>query len=186
MVKTSVILTASIARFHILPGLEKITTDDLSTHLICRKSGCGKWQKNTCLKKNAPRSKPWVASTNSWRPSRSVSKNKRPPPRGQQMGWNCWHISVRCLRYNPEGIRIGQDGSRHQRGSMDPHIRVVKELFSAARTEFKHMEHSTFTTASTKVFGKTHSRRWNEQIPTHEVLRTYGPDYKCILSATHP
>ena len=66
-------------------------------------------------------------------------------------------------------------------GSMDPHIRVVEELFSAARSEFKHLEHYYFHNCLYEGVWKDNRRRWTEQIPTHEVLNTYGPDYKCIF-----
>ncbi len=66
-------------------------------------------------------------------------------------------------------------------GSMDPHIKVVEELFSAARAEFKHMEYYYFHNCLYEGVWKDNSRRWNHQIPTMEVLRTYGPDYKCIF-----
>ena len=66
-------------------------------------------------------------------------------------------------------------------GSMDPHIRVVEELFSAARTEFKHLEYYYFHNCLYEGVWRDNSRRWNDQIPTSEVLRTYGPDYKCIF-----
>lgn len=66
-------------------------------------------------------------------------------------------------------------------GSMDPHIRVVEELFSAARSEFKHLEHYYFHNCLYEGVWKDNARRWTEQIPTHEVLNTYGSDYKCIF-----
>ena len=66
-------------------------------------------------------------------------------------------------------------------GSMDPHIRVVEELFSAASSEFKHMEHFYFHNCLYEGVWKDNRRRWDQQTPTHEVLRTYGPDYKCIF-----
>ena len=66
-------------------------------------------------------------------------------------------------------------------GSMDPHIKIVEELFSAARSEFKHLEYYYFHNCLYEGVWKDNARRWNEQVPTHEVLRTYGPDYKCIF-----
>lgn len=66
-------------------------------------------------------------------------------------------------------------------GSMDPHIRVVEELFSAASSEFKHMVHFYFHNCLYEGVWKDNRRRWDAQLPTHEVLRTYGPDYKCIF-----
>ena len=66
-------------------------------------------------------------------------------------------------------------------GSMDPHIKVVEELFSAARAEFKHLEHFYFHNCLYEGVWKDNARRWGAQTPTWEVLRTYGPDYKCIF-----
>ena len=66
-------------------------------------------------------------------------------------------------------------------GSMDPHIKVVEELFSAARTEFKHLEYFYFHNCLYEGVWRDNRRRWDAQTPTYEVLRTYGPDYKCIF-----
>ena len=66
-------------------------------------------------------------------------------------------------------------------GSMDPHVKVVQELFSAARSEFKHMEYFYFHNCLYEGVWRDNIRRWSDQTPTHEVLRTYGPDYKCIF-----
>nr|WP_309503482.1 VWA domain-containing protein [uncultured Roseovarius sp.] len=66
-------------------------------------------------------------------------------------------------------------------GSMDSHIRVVEELFSAARAEFKHLEYYYFHNCLYEGVWRDNRRRWDAQTPTHEVLNTYGPDYKCIF-----
>jgi hypothetical protein len=66
-------------------------------------------------------------------------------------------------------------------GSMDPHIKVVEELFSAAKSEFKHFEHFYFHNCLYEGVWKDNRRRWNAQTPTWDVLRTYGSDYKCIF-----
>ena len=66
-------------------------------------------------------------------------------------------------------------------GSMDPHIKVVEELFSAARAEFKHLEYYYFHNCLYEGVWRDNARRWNAQTPTWEVLNTYGPDYKCIF-----
>ncbi|MCF2903601.1 VWA domain-containing protein [Octadecabacter sp. CECT 8868] len=66
-------------------------------------------------------------------------------------------------------------------GSMDPHIKLVEELFSAAKSEFKHLEHFYFHNCLYEGVWRDNRRRWDAQIPTWEVLRTYGPDYKCIF-----
>ncbi|WP_386681524.1 VWA domain-containing protein [Loktanella sp. R86503] len=66
-------------------------------------------------------------------------------------------------------------------GSMDPHIKVVEELFSAARAEFKHMQHFYFHNCLYEGLWTDNRRRWNAQTPTWDVLRKYGSDYKCIF-----
>jgi len=66
-------------------------------------------------------------------------------------------------------------------GSMDPHIKVVEELFSAARSEFKHMEYYYFHNCLYEGVWRDNRRRWDAQIPTWDVLHTYGSDYKCIF-----
>jgi uncharacterized protein with von Willebrand factor type A (vWA) domain len=66
-------------------------------------------------------------------------------------------------------------------GSMDPHIKVVEELFSAARAEFKHLEYFYFHNCLYEGVWRDNARRWDQQTDTLEVLRTYGSDYKCIF-----
>ncbi|GGE44861.1 vWA domain-containing protein [Actibacterium pelagium] len=66
-------------------------------------------------------------------------------------------------------------------GSMDPHIKMVEELFSAAKTEFKHLEYYYFHNCLYNGVWRDNVRRWDQQTPTAEVLRTYGSDYKCIF-----
>ncbi|CUH80359.1 vWA domain-containing protein [Tropicibacter naphthalenivorans] len=66
-------------------------------------------------------------------------------------------------------------------GSMDPYIKIVEELFSAARAEFKHLEHYYFHNCLYEGVWRDNRRRWDAQTPTWEVLNTYGPDYKCIF-----
>jgi uncharacterized protein with von Willebrand factor type A (vWA) domain len=66
-------------------------------------------------------------------------------------------------------------------GSMDPYIKLVEELFSAAKTEFKHLEYFYFHNCLYEGVWKDNKRRWTEQTPTWDVLRTYGHDYKCIF-----
>ena len=66
-------------------------------------------------------------------------------------------------------------------GSMDPHVKVVEELFSAARAEFKHLEYYYFHNCLYEGVWRDNRRRWNEVTPTWEVFNTYGSDYKCIF-----
>jgi uncharacterized protein with von Willebrand factor type A (vWA) domain len=66
-------------------------------------------------------------------------------------------------------------------GSMDDHIRIVEELFSAARAEFKHMEYFYFHNCLYEGVWKDNRRRHSEVIPTYEVIQKYGPDYKVVF-----
>ena len=66
-------------------------------------------------------------------------------------------------------------------GSMDPFIRLCEELFSAARTEFKHMEYFYFHNCLYDFVWKDNRRRWTEKTPTWEVLHTDPHDYKMIF-----
>ncbi|AZV78632.1 VWA domain-containing protein [Parasedimentitalea marina] len=86
-------------------------------------------------------------------------------------------VKTRPERHNAVKVLLFLDVG----GSMDPHIKVVEELFSAARSEFKHLEYYYFHNCLYEGVWRDNARRWDAQIPTHEVLRTYGPDYKCIF-----
>ncbi len=86
-------------------------------------------------------------------------------------------VQTRPERHNAVKVLLFLDVG----GSMDPHIKVVEELFSAARTEFKHLEYYYFHNCLYEGVWRDNRRRWDQQIPTHEVLRTYGGDYKCIF-----
>ncbi len=66
-------------------------------------------------------------------------------------------------------------------GSMDDHIRAVEELFSAAKSEFKHLEHFYFHNCLYEFVWRDNARRWTERMPTWDILRTYGSDWKCIF-----
>jgi uncharacterized protein with von Willebrand factor type A (vWA) domain len=66
-------------------------------------------------------------------------------------------------------------------GSMDPYVKVMEELFSAAKSEFRHLEHFYFHNCLYEGVWKDNRRRWDAQTPTWDVLRRYGPDWKCIF-----
>jgi len=66
-------------------------------------------------------------------------------------------------------------------GSMDDHIRTCEELFSAARTEFKHLEYYYFHNCLYEKVWKDNRRRHAEHIATSQVLHTYPPDWKVIF-----
>jgi uncharacterized protein with von Willebrand factor type A (vWA) domain len=66
-------------------------------------------------------------------------------------------------------------------GSMDWHIGLVEELFSAARSEFKHMEHFYFHNCLYEHVWKNNARRFQERTPTLDVLHTFPKDYKIVF-----
>lgn len=66
-------------------------------------------------------------------------------------------------------------------GSMDAHVKVCEELFSACRTEFKHLEYFYFHNCVYETVWKDNHRRNAERISTHDLLHKYGPDYKVVF-----
>jgi len=66
-------------------------------------------------------------------------------------------------------------------GSMDDHIRVCEELFSAARSEFKHLEYFYFHNFLYESVWKDNRRRFAQVTPVTQILRTYGHDYRVIF-----
>ena len=66
-------------------------------------------------------------------------------------------------------------------GSMDPHVRTCEQLFSAARTEFKHMEYFYFHNFIYDSVWRNNVRRQSEKIPTIDILHKYPHDYKVIF-----
>lgn len=66
-------------------------------------------------------------------------------------------------------------------GSMDDHIRVCEEMFSAARSEFKHLEYFYFHNFVYESMWKDNRRRHAERVPTSDIANKYGPDYKLVF-----
>jgi hypothetical protein len=66
-------------------------------------------------------------------------------------------------------------------GSMDAHVKICEELFSATRTEFKHMESFYFHNFIYESVWKDNRRRMNERLPTFEILNKYAHDYKVVF-----
>ncbi|ADE85357.1 vWA domain-containing protein [Rhodobacter capsulatus] len=86
-------------------------------------------------------------------------------------------VKTRPERHNAVKVVLFLDAG----GSMDAHVQLVEELFSAARSEFKHLEHYYFHNCLYEGLWRDNRRRWDEVTPTWEVLHRYGPDYKCIF-----
>lgn len=66
-------------------------------------------------------------------------------------------------------------------GSMDWHVQQAEELFSAARTEFKHLEYYYFHNCLYEFVWRDNARRWTERTPTSQLLHTYPSDYKIVF-----
>jgi uncharacterized protein with von Willebrand factor type A (vWA) domain len=66
-------------------------------------------------------------------------------------------------------------------GSMDDHVRIVEELFSAVRTEFRQLEYFYFHNCIYEGLWRDNRRRRAEMTPTADILNTYGGDYKVIV-----
>ena len=66
-------------------------------------------------------------------------------------------------------------------GTMDDHITRTEELFSAARSEFKHLEHYYFHNCPYQWLWRDNRRRQEERVATLDVLRTYPADYRVVI-----
>ncbi len=66
-------------------------------------------------------------------------------------------------------------------GSMDAHIRLCEELFSAARAEFRHLEFHYFHNCLYEGVWKDNRRRHSEKTPTFDLLNRYGPDWRAVF-----
>jgi uncharacterized protein with von Willebrand factor type A (vWA) domain len=90
-------------------------------------------------------------------------------------GW--LDVRMRPERHNAVKLLLFLDVG----GSMDPHIRVCEELFSAATSEFKNLEFFYFHNCPYEGLWKDNRRRFTERTPTWDVLHKYGHDYKLVL-----
>ena len=242
-------------------GLENISLDDVMEAVDIPHE----WLEKMAEKHLTPEEKAEIEAAGGFDKLMETLRKRLEEQKGRHQGGNKWVGTAGtspfgAYGYNPEGVRIGQEGSRHQRavkvwdkrefknlddtvelgtrnikvalkrlrrwardgandeldlggtirataehgyldvktrperrnavkvllfldvgGSMDPHIKTVEELFSAAKSEFKHLEHFYFHNCLYEGVWRDNRRRWTEQLDTMEVLRTYGPDYKCIF-----
>jgi len=242
-------------------GLDAITADQVLEAIDLP----GDWLAKLAEKHLTPEEKARIEALGGFDKLMETLKKRLEEQKGRHQGGNKWVGTAGtspfgAYGYNPEGVRIGQDQSRHQRavkvwdkrefrnlddkvelgtrnikvalrrlrrwardgaadeldldgtiratadhgyldvqtrperrnavkvllfldvgGSMDPYIRVLDELFSAAKAEFKHLRHFYFHNCLYEGVWTDNIRRWDQQTPTWEVLRTYGADYKAIF-----
>jgi uncharacterized protein with von Willebrand factor type A (vWA) domain len=92
---------------------------------------------------------------------------------------NAGHLDLKMVRekHNSVKVLLLLDVG----GSMDDHIEMLEELFTACRSEFKHLEHFYFHNCLYESVWKDNKRRFNERTPTVDLLHKYGPDYKIIF-----
>ncbi len=246
---------------HSFEGLDAITPDDVMNAVNLPED----WLRKMAQKHLSPEEMAEIEALGGFDKLMETLKERLKEQEGRHQGGNKWIGTAGTSPfgahgYNPEGVRIGQNESRHQRavkvwdkrefknlddtielgtrnikvalkrlrrwardgaaeeldldgtiratadhgyldvqtrperrnavkvllfldvgGSMDPYIKLVEELFSAARSEFKHLEYYYFHNCLYEGVWRDNTRRWNAQTPTAEVLRTYGSDYKCIF-----
>jgi uncharacterized protein len=86
-------------------------------------------------------------------------------------------IAMRAERRNAVKLLLFLDVG----GSMDPHVKVCEELFSAATTEFKHLEFFYFHNCVYEGVWKDNRRRFAERTPMWDVLHKFGHDYKLLF-----
>lgn len=246
---------------HTFKGMEDLSVQDVINAVDIPED----WLRKMAEKQLSPEEMAEIESLGGFDKLMETLKERLKEQEGRHQGGNKWIGTAGtspfgAYGYNPEGVRIGQDKSRHQRavkvwdkrdfknlddsvelgtrnikvalkrlrrwardgaddeldlngtirataehgyldiqtrperrnavkvllfldvgGSMDPYIKLVEELFSAAKTEFKHLEYFYFHNCLYEGVWRDNRRRWTEQTSTHEILRTYGPDYKCIF-----
>ena len=92
-----------------------------------------------------------------------------------KQGW--LDIVMRPERHNAVKLLLMLDIG----GSMDPHIKLCEELFSAAKSEFKHMEFFYFHNCPYEAVWKDNKRRWTERTPMMEILHKFPHDYKLVF-----
>ena len=99
--------------------------------------------------------------------------------------------TIKCTARNAGLLDIKMVPERHNAvkvllfldvgGSMDPHVKVCEELFSAARTEFKHLEYFYFHNFLYESVWKNNIRRFNERTATLDLMHKYAHDYKVVF-----
>jgi len=242
-------------------GLEDISLDQMVERLDLPRD----WLEKLAEKSLSPEERAQIEALGGFDKLMETLKQRLEEQKGRHQGGNKWIGTAGtspfgAYGYNPEGVRIGQDRSRHRRavkvwdkrefrnlddsvelgtrnikvalkrlrrwardgaaqeldldgtirstaeqgwldvrtrperrnavkvlllldigGSMDDHVRAVEELFSAAKSEFKHLEHYYFHNCLYEFVWRDNARRWSERLPTWDLLRLYGSDWKCIF-----
>ena len=242
-------------------GLESVTADQVLDALDLPRD----WLEKLAERHLTPEERAQIEALGGFEKLMDTLRRRLAEQKGRHQGGSKWVGTAGtspfgAFGYNPEGVRIGQDQSRHQRavkvwdrrefrnlddgvelgtrnikvalrrlrrwaregaadeldlegtiratadhgwldvqtrperrnavkvllfldvgGSMDPYVKVMEELFSAARSEFRHLAPFYFHNCLYEGVWRDNRRRWDDQTPTMDLLRTYGPDWKCIF-----
>lgn len=242
-------------------GLEKIDPDEMIAALDLPEE----WLRKLAEKTLSPEEMAEIKALGGFEALMEALKQRLSEQRDRHQGGSKWIGTAGtspfgAYGYNPEGVRIGQDGSRHRRavkvwdrrefrdfddrveigtrqikvalrqlrrfarsgaaeeldlpgtirasaehgfidvktrperrnaakvlllldvgGSMDDHVHLVSELFSAARSAFSQLEQFYFHNCVYEGLWRDNSRRWDQQIPTRDVLNTYGAGWHLIF-----
>lgn len=86
-------------------------------------------------------------------------------------------IQLRPERHNAVKVLLLLDIG----GSMDDHVRVCEELFSAARSEFKHIEHYYFHNCVYESVWRSNTRRRSERTPTQDLIQRLPSDWRLVM-----
>jgi uncharacterized protein with von Willebrand factor type A (vWA) domain len=86
-------------------------------------------------------------------------------------------IQMRPERHNQVKVLLLMDVG----GSMDDHIQRISELFTAVKTEFKHLEYYYFHNCVYEHLWQSNRRRRDQVTATQDIINKYGPDYKLIF-----
>lgn len=92
-----------------------------------------------------------------------------------RQGW--LDVKMRPERHNSVKLLLLLDVG----GSMDDHVRVAEDLFAAARSEFKHLEHWYFHNCVYEHVWKDNRRRMTERTPTSDLIHRFGRDWKLVF-----
>src|SRR6187399_1907219 len=92
---------------------------------------------------------------------------------------NAGYLDIKMIpeRHNKVKVLLLMDVG----GTMDEHIHRVEEMFSAAKTEFKHLEFYYFHNCVYDFMWKNNRRRFSEKFATWDIIRKYNKDYKLII-----
>src|SRR5436190_1561733 len=130
-----------------------------------------------------------IKALGSWEEIMKTLKKRLEEQQGRHQGGSKWigtggtsrkgwlDIAMPPERHNAVKLLLFLDVG----GSMDPHIKLCEELFSAATSEFKNLEFFYFHNCPYEALWKDNRRRFNERTPTWDVLHKYGHDYKLVF-----